>query len=67
MSNKPQPWKRQRLEQILLDIVNGTTQNQIDTPTPYPVTRIETISDGVIDKDRIKYLKEITKSDLKKY
>lgn len=35
---------------------NGTTSKQIDDVTPYPVTRIETISDGTINLSKVKYL-----------
>ncbi len=67
MVNNFSKWGRKKLDEVMLDITNGTTQNQIDSPTAYPVTRIATISDGVIDPTRVKYLKEMNKKNLIKY
>ena len=44
------------LGELISTIRNGTTSQQLDHPTPFPVTRIETISEGVIDFSRVKYL-----------
>ena len=37
---------------------NGTTSKQVSDVTEFPVTRIETISKGVIDWDRVGYLEK---------
>ena len=55
----PEKWEVVNLEKILSRITNGTTEKQSQEPGGYRVTRIETISHGVIDLDRVRYLKEL--------
>jgi type I restriction enzyme S subunit len=52
----PSGWKRVRLGELLQFSRNGTTAHQSLDPTPYAVSRIETISDGVIDWGRVGFL-----------
>jgi type I restriction enzyme S subunit len=54
----PRGWKVQRLAELIADMRNGTTASQQDEPTAYPVSRIETISEGVVDFTRVKYLRK---------
>jgi type I restriction enzyme, S subunit len=52
----PRGWEVRTLAHLISDMRNGTTATQQDEPTPYPVSRIETIADGTIDFTRVKYL-----------
>ena len=51
---------------LLTCIRNGTTADQNTEGRGYPVTRIETISDGVINPAKIRYV-QLNSSDLKKW
>jgi len=63
----PNEWNISELNNVLLKITNGITTKQFDQQTMYPVTRIETISEGIIDPKNVKYLKDIVDLDLDKY
>ena len=52
----PEEWDIRALGDLLILIRNGTTAEQVARPTPYPVSRIETIADGSIDWMRVGYL-----------
>jgi type I restriction enzyme S subunit len=52
----PREWQITQLGDLLKLIRNGTTATQVSEPTPHPVCRIETISHGVIDWRRVRYL-----------
>lgn len=52
----PTGWKNLHLGDVLSLVRNGTTASQTDERTPYPVSRIETISDGVVDLTKVRYL-----------
>ena len=67
MGETPEEWDAVNLKDILSEITNGITAYQSDDKTDYPVTRIETISDGVINPDKVKFLVSISKHDLGKY
>lgn len=67
MGEIPEEWNAVNLKDVLLELTNGTTSYQSDDETDYPVTRIETISDGVINPDKVKFLVSISKQDLGKY
>ncbi len=56
------------LESIVAKIGNGIDAEQIDQPSDgmLPISRIETIWDGVIDFERVKYA-QITKAEIDKY
>jgi type I restriction enzyme S subunit len=56
------------LESIVAKIGNGIDAEQIDQPSDgmLPISRIETIWDGVIDFERIKYA-QVTKAEIDKY
>jgi len=56
------------LESIVAKIGNGIDAEQIDQPSDgmFPISRIETIWDGVIDFERVKYA-QVTKAEIDKY
>jgi len=56
------------LESIVTKIGNGVDAEQIDQPSNgmLPISRIETIWDGVIDFERVKYA-QVTKAEIDKY
>ena len=49
-------WREGRLSDVLLAMRNGTTAEQVLHTTDFPVSRIETISSGRIDRARVGYL-----------
>ncbi len=51
----PKHWKVIKLNILSKNISNGTTATQIDE-SPYPVTRIETISGGIINSEKVGYI-----------
>ncbi len=57
-------WKMKRLGDVLIRVVNGAVYEPTNS-FGLPITRIETISDGVIDYDRVGYAKPTT--ELAKY
>ena len=56
VSSIPSDWEYCSLADVVVLIRNGTSSKQVKENTPYPVTRIETISDGVIDYSSVGYL-----------
>ena len=54
----PEGWEEKTIGEVLSQIGNGTSSKQIGSFTMFPVTRIETISKGEIDCDRVGYLKK---------
>ncbi len=55
----PEGWKKIKLKYICSGFSNGTSQTQIDkTEESFPVTRIETISTGSINFDKVGYVKK---------
>lgn len=68
MTNKlPQGWVECKLEDILIKLCNGTSKKQNKNASGVPVTRIETISDGVINFNRVGYISEISSEDIDTY
>jgi type I restriction enzyme, S subunit len=59
---------RVQLESIVTKIGNGIDAEQIDQPSDgmLPISRIETIWNGTIDFERVKYAK-VTKAEIEKY
>jgi type I restriction enzyme S subunit len=53
-----QSWVDTTLGDVVIKMCNGTTATQSKTLTNYPVSRIETISNGTIDWNRVGYLRE---------
>ena len=52
----PEHWGIKKIKHYVIFIKNGTTISQVDYETPYKVTRIETISSGKINYDKIGYV-----------
>jgi type I restriction enzyme S subunit len=52
----PKDWSFRLLGDLLVLMRNGTAAEQVAAVTPYPVSRIETIADGSINWDRVRYL-----------
>lgn len=63
----PEEWKVARLGEVLEFIKNGLTYRQTKDGNGYPLTRIETISDGVIDKTKVGYSAELTEREIESY
>ncbi|MBW9221499.1 restriction endonuclease subunit S [Methanothermococcus sp. SCGC AD-155-C09] len=62
----PKSWEVVRLGDCLELIRNGTTRKQNKEGKGYPVTRIETISNGFIDIKKVGYV-ELSKKEVEKY
>ncbi len=61
----PKSWLITKLKYLCRGFSNGTTNNQIlDGVTKFPVSRIETISSGYINKDNVGYVKFCSKKYL---
>ena len=59
LGDVPEHWEVKRLRHLLSSIRNGTSAIQVDEEeSALPVTRIETISKGIIDYDRIGYIEK---------
>jgi len=52
----PEDWKIIQFKRVTKSIRNGTTALQIDEETEFPVTRIETISSGEINFNKVGYI-----------
>jgi type I restriction enzyme S subunit len=63
---KPNKWQQLNIKDITEFIRNGLNVKQSDEKKGYPITRIETISKGVIDINKVKYA-EINVKDFQKY
>ena len=63
----PSGWTITNLGSIIRKISNGITHKQTKTNNGIPVTRIETISNGIIDLERVGYLPEISNDLIEKY
>lgn len=56
----PDSWSIGNLKRLTSLIKNGTSETQLDEPTEYMVTRIETISDGKINYNKVGYVNYFT-------
>jgi len=63
----PKGWVWTNLEMIVSSISNGITEKQNKKGLGIPVTRIETISNGTINMDRVGYLQNIDNILVEKY
>lgn len=55
-------WKLVNMGEIIELMRNGTSENQVNFPTNFPVTRIETISKGVINYNKVGFVENIDES-----
>lgn len=60
--NIPEGWNKCLLKDVISNLRNGCSSQQITQKTIFPVTRIETISDGFINYNKIGYVKDIDPS-----
>lgn len=65
--NLPPEWSVADLGDLLERITNGLICQQEKEPPGIPVTRIETISNGVVDLGRIRYVRELDESKKEKF
>jgi type I restriction enzyme S subunit len=59
-------WQTVKFNDVIEYITNGTTAKQQIEPTDYPISRIETISNGTINFDKVRYGVP-TQSEIDKY
>ena len=58
MESLPNGWATATLDDLIVRISNGANVSQYDEKIGHPISRIETIWDGKIDINRVKYIKE---------
>ena len=63
---KKDGWRVVKLGELLELIRNGLSKKQTEKGK-YPVTRIETISNEIIDENRLGYIDDVTEEELRKY
>jgi len=63
----PEGWEWTTLEDVIIRISNGITKRQNKEKLGYPVTRIETISNEVINLSRVGYLEDLSPQLIEKY
>ena len=60
-------WNLFKLGDIVELMRNGSSENQVSFKTEFPVTRIETISKGILNFDKVGYVEKIDSSYLLQY
>jgi type I restriction enzyme S subunit len=63
----PEGWIWVRTDDILEKLTNGYSGQQFKEPPGLPLTRIETISNGIVDFSRIGYVKDYDNELIEKY
>ena len=63
----PTGWTITDFENVLLRMSNGTTKKQSKQKTGIPVTRIETISNGTVDLERVGFISEPDKDLIRQF
>ena len=63
----PDYWLNLPLDEILTNLTNGTTLTQHKSPPGIPVSRIETISHSIINREKVKYVREISEEQISKF
>lgn len=63
----PPEWKEQKLGDCIDYMRNGINAEQNKNGNGYPVTRIETISEDVINVNKVGYVDEISEERIKRY
>lgn len=64
----PASWTVAELGDVLERITNGlTTCGQEKEPPGIPITRIETISNGIVDFERVRYVRELEESKKERF
>ena len=63
----PVGWVQTQVGQIILRISNGCSALQTKNPSKFPVTRIETISDGTVNLSRVGYVEGLDQKTVEQY
>ena len=63
----PTEWIWVKLDSLLHRISNGCSNNQYKENVGLPITRIETIWNGTIDLNRVRYIKDYDDKLIEKY
>lgn len=63
----PAGWQLELLGNLVMKMSNGANVKQHDESVGYPISRIETIWNGNIDSQRVKYIKENDSDFVNKY
>lgn len=58
----PEGWESYKFSQVIKKVRNGFSGEQVNYITLFPVTRIETISDGNVNFEKVGYVKNIPTS-----
>jgi type I restriction enzyme S subunit len=66
-NNLPPNWSWVKLGDVVEKMSNGCSATQYQDKGDYPITRIETISFSEVDLNRVRYVKNISENDKKKY
>lgn len=67
MEKVPAGWQLELLGNLVMKMSNGANVKQHDESVGYPISRIETIWNGNIDSQRVKYIKENDSDFVNKY
>jgi type I restriction enzyme S subunit len=65
--NLPDGWEWTTFGDVVTRMSNGISERQTKDGDGLPVTRIETISQGIIDLERVGYLQNLSPETVKKY
>jgi type I restriction enzyme S subunit len=63
----PAGWQKTTIGEIVTRLTNGCTAAQTHEPNGIPVTRIETISNEVVNLERVKYAHDLDEATVEKY
>ena len=63
----PEGWVSATIDDVVEKMANGISRRQDKDGIGTPVTRIETISDGTINLERVGYLKDLPQDLIEKY
>lgn len=63
----PSGWQQLPLEPLVTRMTNGISKRQTKDGKGLPVSRIETISQGIIDLSRVGFLSDLTVPEIEKY
>lgn len=66
-SVEPRGWPLIPLGELLLELRNGLTATQEKEPPGIPVTRIETISNGIVDMERVRYVRDLPVEKIERF
>jgi type I restriction enzyme, S subunit len=67
MGELPKGWEIVKLDELIVRMTNGANANQFEEAVGFPISRIETIWNEIIDLNRVKYIKENEDDFIEKY